>query len=100
MKRINLPGGHTATPYFLHSALHALHVKMGVDRVEPAVHRTDPNRLLVDQNPDNLRATTLLHVSDLIICLIQIYVGFLMMWRRERRMENEVVVSRNNCLIS
>jgi hypothetical protein len=29
------------------------------------------------------RAATLLHVSGAIGCLVQIHIGFLMMWRRE-----------------
>jgi hypothetical protein len=38
----------------------------------------------------------LLDVSDFIGCFIQFHVGFLRMWRKEGRRENEVVVSQNN----
>nr|CAB3489498.1 unnamed protein product [Digitaria exilis] len=46
-----------------------------------------------------LRASTLLHVSGLIGHLMQVHIGFLMRWQREREERDQVVVSRGNRLI-
>jgi hypothetical protein len=48
-----------------------------------------------------LRANTLLHVSGLILRLIQCHVWFFLMWtKKKEEREKKVVVSRNNELMS